>query len=128
MDVDRRLEALEAENERLRDELEHLKASLGLRFLPPIEMRLTGMESRMFGRLLAGGVVTKDAFMAILYRNDGADEAEIKIVDVFLCKLRKKPRPFALPIQTIWGVGYMMEPATITKFKQEWGHHDETRA
>ncbi len=38
------------------------------------------------------------------------DEPEIKIVDVFVCKLRKKltSAGFETPIETVWGQGYVM--------------------
>lgn len=120
MDVDARLEALSAENERLRDELDALKSSLGLTFQSPLEWRLTGSETKVFGRLLRGGLTTKDALMATLYRDGAKDEAEIKIVDVFICKLRKKLKPFGLEILTVWGAGYQMSPASKERFEREW--------
>lgn len=120
MDVDARLEALEAENDRLRDELDALKETLGLHFVAPIEFRLTGSETKVFGRLLKGGLATKDAIMATLYRDAGKDEAEIKIVDVFICKLRKKIAPFGLSIETVWGAGYQMAPASKAFFEAQW--------
>lgn len=121
MDVDARLEALMAENERLRDELDALKETMGIGFLAPIEFRLTGAETKVFGRLLKGGAVTKDALMACLYRDVGRDEVEIKIVDVFVCKLRKKLKPFGLTIETIWGVGYTMTAEMRALFERTWG-------
>jgi two-component system cell cycle response regulator CtrA len=58
-------------------------------------------------------MVTKDAFLNHLY--GGTDEPEIKIIDVFICKLRKKlagasgGREY---IETVWGRGYMLcEPS-----------------
>lgn len=120
MDVDARLEALQSENERLRDELRQLKESMGLTFSAPLEWRLTGSEVKVFGRLLKGGAVTKDALMACLYRDAAKDEAEIKIVDVFVCKLRKKLKPFGLEIATIWGIGYQMPAASKERFEREW--------
>jgi two-component system cell cycle response regulator CtrA len=53
-------------------------------------------------------VLTKEAFLNHLY--GGMDEPEVKIIDVFVCKLRKK---LALAggegiIGTIWGRGYMI--------------------
>lgn len=121
MDVDRRLEALEEENERLRDELEYLRASLGMDFVPPLSFRLTPAEGKMLGRFLKGGLVTKEAFMALLYRDVGSDEAEIKIIDVFVCKLRRKLKPLGLEIGTRWGVGYEMGREMIGKYNEEWG-------
>lgn len=56
--------------------------------------------------------LTKGAIMEALYSHDhSADEVpEIKIVDVFICKLRKRLREKAGlhpgTIQTIWGKGY----------------------
>lgn len=118
MDVDARLEALEAENERLRDELETLKDSLGMNFLAPPELRLTGHETRLFGRLLKGDVASKAALLTAIY--NGRDEAEIKIIDVFICNMRKKLKPFGLEIATIWGVGYRMTPESKTAFAATW--------
>ena len=55
-----------------------------------------------------GVVLTKDAFLNHLY--GGIDEPEIKIIDVFVCKLRKKLANSGLPgiIETVWGRGYMI--------------------
>ena len=39
--------------------------------------------------LRKGTVISKDAFLNHLY--GGMDEPEMKIVDVFICKLRKNP-------------------------------------
>ena len=72
-------------------------------------LALTPKEFEML-RLLClqqGSVVSKNAFLDHLY--GGIDEPEIKIIDVFICKLRKKledaleGEPF---IETVWGRGY----------------------
>lgn len=110
MDVAARLEALEAENARLRDRCEHLEALAGHRWLAPCEWSLTASETKVMGVLIARELASKDAIMAALYRNDGRDEAEIKIVDVFICKLRKKVAPFGVTILTVWGAGYRLPP------------------
>jgi len=57
--------------------------------------------------LQKGGVVSKNAFLDHLY--GGMDEPEIKIIDVFICKLRKKLEAAldgASLIETVWGRGY----------------------
>lgn len=57
--------------------------------------------------LQKGGVVAKSAFLDHLY--GGMDEPEIKIIDVFICKLRKKLDAAlggAPLIETVWGRGY----------------------
>ena len=57
--------------------------------------------------------VTKEMFLDHLY--GGLDEPEVKIIDVFICKLRKKLANASMGknyIETIWGRGYVLrEPA-----------------
>ncbi len=77
-------------------------------------VHLTGKEYAILELLVLrkGMVLTKEAFLNHLY--GGMDEPEMKIIDVFVCKLRKK---LALAgagsvIGTVWGRGYMIrEPA-----------------
>ena len=57
-----------------------------------------------------GAVLTKETFLNHLY--GGIDEPEIKIIDVFVCKLRKKLAEASDGtnfIETIWGRGYMLK-------------------
>lgn len=57
-----------------------------------------------------GTVLTKEMFLNHLY--NGMDEPEIKIIDVFVCKLRKKLADAAGGtnyIETVWGRGYMLK-------------------
>ena len=59
--------------------------------------------------LRKGTTVTKDMIMNHLY--GGMDEPEAKIVDVFICKLRKKlagASGGAPYIQTVWGSGHVL--------------------
>ncbi len=73
---------------------------------------LTAQEQCLFEALYAaqGKVVTKEQLLTQLYPIE-ADEAEIKIIDVFVCKVRKKLKPLGLTIQTEWGRGYRFVPA-----------------
>jgi two-component system cell cycle response regulator CtrA len=72
---------------------------------------LTATEYRIL-ELLAlrkGRTLTKEMFMNDLY--GGMDEPEVKIIDVFICKLRKK---LAIAcdgehyIETVWGRGHTL--------------------
>jgi two-component system, cell cycle response regulator CtrA len=59
--------------------------------------------------LRKGVTLTKEMFLNHLY--GGLDEPELKIVDVFVCKLRKKLAQAAggdKYIETVWGRGYVM--------------------
>lgn len=124
-DLEAMVAALEAENERLRDEIEMLKMDWGARFIAPLQFKLTPKETLMFGRLLRGGLCSKNLLMAALYTAGADDDPEIKIVGVFICKMRKKIAPWGLRIDTIWGHGYQMSGAMIEKFKTDWGYGHE---
>ena len=77
-------------------------------------VHLTGKEYAILELLVLrkGMVLTKEAFLNHLY--GGMDEPEMKIIDVFICKLRKKLAQAGAGtlIGTVWGRGYMLrEPA-----------------
>ena len=59
--------------------------------------------------------VTKEMFLNQLY--GGMDEPEMKIIDVFICKLRKKLADASNGkdyIETLWGRGYILrEPHEV---------------
>jgi len=68
--------------------------------------KLTKIEARLLTILLRRREVTKDTLLAQLY--GGIDVPEIMIIDVFICKLRKKLLPHEITIKTIWAYGYCM--------------------
>ena len=74
------------------------------------QVRLTGKEYAILELLVLrrGMVLTKEAFLNHLY--GGMDEPEVKIIDVFVCKLRKKLAQYGADnlIGTVWGRGYML--------------------
>jgi two-component system, cell cycle response regulator CtrA len=77
-------------------------------------IRLTGKEYEIL-ELLAlrkGSTMTKEMFLNHLY--GGLDEPEAKIIDVFICKLRKKLNANGGHdyIETIWGRGYTLREPT----------------
>ena len=76
-------------------------------------VHLTGNEWSMLELLTLrkGQTLTKDAFMNHLY--GGRDEPELKIIDVFICKVRRKLGPAGKMIQTVWGRGYVLSPDVL---------------
>jgi two-component system cell cycle response regulator CtrA len=74
-------------------------------------VHLTGKEYAILElmSLRKGTTLTKEMFLNHLY--GGMDEPELKIIDVFICKLRKK---LSLAcdgdnyIETVWGRGYVL--------------------
>ncbi|MFV2002514.1 MAG: response regulator transcription factor CtrA [Paracoccaceae bacterium] len=74
-------------------------------------VHLTGKEYQMLEllSLRKGTTLTKEMFLNHLY--GGMDEPELKIIDVFICKLRKKLSQATGGdnfIETVWGRGYVL--------------------
>ncbi|WP_370286644.1 response regulator transcription factor CtrA [Pseudooceanicola nanhaiensis] len=74
-------------------------------------VHLTGKEYLMLEllSLRKGTTLTKEMFLNHLY--GGMDEPELKIIDVFICKLRKKLTGATGGdnyIETVWGRGYVL--------------------
>jgi DNA-binding response OmpR family regulator len=55
-------------------------------------------------------IMTKEALLSAVYQLR-QEEPELKIIDVWVCKLRKKLKPLGINIDTVWGRGYRMLPA-----------------
>ena len=74
-------------------------------------LHLTGREYGILERLSLskGTTLSKEQFLTHLY--NGMDEPELKIIDVFICKLRKKIAAATGGqdyIETVWGRGYVL--------------------
>jgi len=84
-------------------------------------VHLTGKEYSMLEllSLRKGTTLTKEMFLNHLY--GGMDEPEQKIIDVFICKLRKK---LAMAtdgdnyIETVWGRGYVLRDPNAVEQRQ----------
>lgn len=118
MDQAARIEALETQNDVLRERVRLLEDALMETATLPFEWRLTATEARVFGVLVNRVQPSKEAIMCGLYTDLGADEAEIKIVDVLICKLRKKVEPFGIRIHTVWGQGYRLDEEVRRRFQK----------
>lgn len=89
-----------------------------------INLVLTNKEYEIleFLMLRSGAIVTKNNFINRLYH--GLDEPEEKIIDVFICKLRRKLFEYLGHsgrdyIETIWGRGYVLrEPLSASNQKE----------
>ena len=79
-------------------------------------VHLTGKEYQMLEllSLRKGTTLTKEMFLNHLY--GGMDEPELKIIDVFICKLRKKLAQATggeSHIETVWGRGYVLRDPEV---------------
>lgn len=79
---------------------------------PIPNINLTPSEGRIFGRLALqmGHIVHKDMLLDALYF-DKHHEAESKIIDVMICKMRRKLRGSRFAIEGIWGRGWVLKEA-----------------
>jgi two-component system cell cycle response regulator CtrA len=88
-------------------------------------LHVTGKEYNILEllSLRKGTTLTKEMFLDHLY--GGIDEPELKIIDVFICKLRKKIATGTGGqhyIETVWGRGYVLkdpEPRSETVIPPE---------
>ncbi|QFT69332.1 hypothetical protein FIU93_21275 [Labrenzia sp. THAF35] len=106
---DARIQALE-------DEVEYLKSQLikpEIEF--PFEWHLRKTWATVLRCLLARNLMTKDAAMAALFSDRAGDEPSSKIVDVYICHLRKFLRPLGIDISTKWGWGWYLTPDNKAK-------------
>ena len=93
-------------------------------------VRLTGKEYGILELLCRrkGTTLTKEMFLNHLY--DGMNEPGLKIIDVFVCKLRKKLAQATGGkhyIETVWGRGYALrdpagDAAETTRVEPEPDH------
>ncbi len=85
-------------------------------------VHLTGKEYQMLEllSLRKGTTLTKEMFLNHLY--GGMDEPELKIIDVFICKLRKKLSEATGGenyIETVWGRGYVLRDPQSAEGKRK---------
>lgn len=113
MSAPEREAVLAAENAALRARVAELEGLLYAAdgWSAPLEWGLTAAEARMMGVLVSRPLATRAAFLAAMYGDVGKDEPAPRIVDVFVCKIRRKLRPFGVAIVTVWGEGWRLPPA-----------------
>lgn len=73
---------------------------------------LTGHEAMLLQRLadVFPRMLGKEALLEWMYQINPDKEPEIKIIDVYVCKIRRKVTPLGIRIDTFWGKGYALAP------------------
>ncbi len=119
MDQQARIEVLEEELRQRDERIQVLEDALGLNYTPPLVMCLTDKERKVLGAIIKKDIATKQMIMAAVYSDAHADGdvPDIKIVDVFVCKMRGKLKEFGIEIKTEWGIGYSMNAESRQKLK-----------
>jgi DNA-binding response OmpR family regulator len=110
---------LRAENDELREKVRQLEQLLSYAaYSMPKEFGLTRTEEAVLGTLVTHCTTTRDHIMHNLYGGRGDAEPDIKIVDIYISRLRKKLKGFGIEIKTEWGRGYLLTPASKAIIKQ----------
>ena len=84
------------ENEDLRARVRQLEEAIGMAVEPPLVFGLTKSEAIMFRVLLNNRAPRKETFMTAVFSDRIDDPPEQKIIDVWMCTMRKKLRPYGI--------------------------------
>lgn len=111
--------ALLEERETLREQVRQLEEALAPTALLPRAWRLTKTEERFIRAIRAVGpnLLHHERAMLTLY-GMWEDAPEQKILDVMICKIRRKlmEAQAQIRIETIWGRGWRMTPEACAMF------------
>lgn len=110
-----RVEVLEAELETYRERDKQAVDKIDVTH--KIVFGLTPRESRILACLLGKKHVSKEILYDFVYPLD-LDGPALKIVDVYVCKLRAKLKKYGIGVKTDWGVGYWMTEDDKAKANQ----------
>lgn len=82
---------------------------------------LTGTESRILAVLAERAPIlsSKTYLMDQLYALNNGDEPFEKILDVYICKIRRKIKPLGIEIVTHWGKGYSLTIENVQIVREE---------
>lgn len=102
-----------SEMEKMRDRLEQLEQILGIDRSETGRIRQAfGLEpdlARIMGMLLKRNFVSHESLYVVMYGHRPECEwPDAKVLDVQICKLRRRLKPYAIVIATRWGEGWSM--------------------
>lgn len=93
----------------LRERVRLLEAALVGEWLPPREWHLTRSEAQIFWLLARREFISREQLVTALYAaRPDKDQPVAKIVDVHICKMRRKLDPLGAHIETVYGRGYAL--------------------
>lgn len=110
------------ETERLRDRIDELERVLGVDMSLANRLRdVFGLEPGLcpiMGMLMKRAFVSHASMYTVLYSGrPECDWPDAKVMDVQICKLRRKLRKHGVSIETRWGEGWMMTMADKAKVR-----------
>ena len=106
----------------LRERVAELECFLGLGGEEPLMLRvhLSPQEQALLRMLLrrAPRTLSKEQAYTSLYgMRPEADQPAIKLIDIYICKLRARLRPQDVAIGTAWGLGWYLTPEAVGKIR-----------
>ena len=115
----RQVVALMEENQELREALRQMQEDLIPQAFVPPEWHLSGRERDLLLALRGGSpnVVHRERLLTALYGVLEQDMPDQKILDVFVCKLRRKltVAESGVTIETVWGRGWRIDPENLAR-------------
>lgn len=97
------------------DRIEELEQLLAATDKAPL-WGLTRAEWTLLQFMLNKSLATKEMLYDLLY--GGLSDVELKIIDVFICKARRKLLGTGIVILTCWGRGYYLEEESKVKLRR----------
>lgn len=105
------IERLEAENDALRRALQPVRAL-------PRWLGLSPTEEAIVSLLMTRDRVSYAQIYDVLYvGKENYGDVNPKIMNVWICKIRKKLKPHAIDIETMWSIGLSMPVASRDRLK-----------
>ncbi len=74
-----------------------------------VAVALTGMEAELLSVLAAPPIKTRTKEFLMMSLYPIAEDTEEKIIDVMVCKMRRKIAKAGIVIETVWGRGYRID-------------------
>lgn len=87
-----------------------------VKFLCSVKFKTTRLQSALLATILKRQQVSKQTLHDVIEHTrltygTHKEPTDQKMVDVMVCHLRKKLKPFSFDILTVWGTGYRMDAA-----------------
>ena len=103
----------------LRDRVEELEAILGLAGVAGIEhLPLTRSQAAILGMLCRRDFCSRDSLFVALYgARTEVLQPEVRVIDVYICRIRRLLGERGIVIQNRWGVGWWLKAEDKAKVR-----------
>lgn len=95
----------------LQEQVEYLRADNAADIMPVMKaFKMTMREARLFLLLKRSPKMqaSRENLLNRLYAEEADEAPQIKIIDIFICKMRRKLKGSNWRIETVWGSGYKL--------------------